>query len=86
MNPYTVEWDSAAEDELIRIWLRAVDRAAVTAAQNKVDRLLGRDPHGNGHALSEGLHQINCPPLAVSYTIDDSQWYVEVTWVRQIIS
>jgi hypothetical protein len=86
MNSHTVEWLDAAEDELTRIWLRAANRAAVTAAQHQADQLLARNPHGNGRYLSEGLYQIDCPPLAISYTIDDSRHRVEVTWVREIIA
>jgi hypothetical protein len=85
MNPYTVEWTPEAENQLALIWLRASDRAAITAAQNQADRLLARDPHGHGRSLSEGLHQIDCPPLAISYTIDDTRREVEVTGVREII-
>jgi hypothetical protein len=84
MNPYAVEGLPAAEDELTRIWLRAGDRCAVTAAQARADRLLNQDPHGKGRHLSEGLYQINCPPLAISYTINDPNRSVEVTWVREI--
>jgi plasmid stabilization system protein ParE len=86
MNPYTVEWLPQAEDELADIWLRAADRAAVTTAQAQVDRLLARDPQGNGRYLSEGLYQIDYSPLVVSYTIDDSGRRVEVTWVRPTIT
>jgi hypothetical protein len=83
---YTVEWSRAAENELARIWLRAADRAAVNAAQAHADRLLARDPSGHGRHVGEGLYQIDCPPLAISYTIDDQRRYVDVTWVREIVS
>jgi hypothetical protein len=86
MNPYTVNWQPAAEDALTEIWIAASDRAAVTAAQALADRLLARDPARHGRHVSEGLYQIDCPPLAISYTIDDTKRHVEVTWVREIVS
>ena len=55
MNHFVVEWDSAAEDELARIWLRASDPLAVTSSQAQADRLLIRDPIRYGRHLSEGL-------------------------------
>ena len=86
MTSYTVEWNPVAERELAKIWNTAVDRAAVTRAQALADRLLAQNPHGNGWHVSEGLHQINCPPLAISFIIDEAQKLVTVTSVRKIIS
>jgi hypothetical protein len=80
---WTVQWDPAAEDELARIWLRAADRGAVSAAQARADQLLSRDPLTNGRHLSEGLYQIDVPPLAISYTVDQARQLVVVTWVRR---
>jgi hypothetical protein len=80
---WTVEWDPPAEDELTRLWLRAPDRNAVTAAQAQIDQLLARDPLSNGRHISEGLFRIDVPPLTVNYTIDQTNRRVEVTWVRR---
>jgi hypothetical protein len=65
--------------------MNSTDRPAVNAAQVRADRLLARDPHGNGRHLSEGLYQIDCPPLAISYTIDDQKREVKVVSVRGFI-
>jgi hypothetical protein len=86
MTPYTVDWQPAAEDALTEIWIDASDRAAVTAAQARADRLLARDPANHGRHVAEGLYQIDSPPLAISYTIDEDRRLVEVTWVREIVS
>jgi hypothetical protein len=82
MNPFRVEWEPAAEDELARIWLRASAPPAVTIAQAQADQLLSRDPIKYGRHLSEGLYSIDVPPLVLTYTIDLANRLVEVTWVR----
>jgi hypothetical protein len=41
---YTVGWKPSAEQELARLWLSAPVRAAVTAAANRIDALLGSNP------------------------------------------
>ena len=82
MNPFRVEWEPAAEDELARVWLRSSDPSAVTAAQAQADRLLSRDPIHHGRHLSEGLYTIDAPPLTLTYTIDLANHIVEVSWVR----
>ncbi|MBV9125892.1 MAG: hypothetical protein JO112_21285 [Planctomycetes bacterium] len=81
MRPFAVEWVADAATELARIWIGAGDRAAVTAAQNQIDKLLERDPVGNGQHRSEGLYRIDVSPLSCTYTIDDVGRRVEVTWV-----
>ncbi len=48
MNPFTVEWDPTAEDQLTEAWMDAVDPAAVVVAQAAIDRALERDPLGKG--------------------------------------
>lgn len=81
MNPFSVEWLPAAEDELARIWVQAVDRRAVTAAQAEIDRRLSRDPLGNGYHLAEGLYRITVLPLNCTYTVNAARRHVQVTWV-----
>lgn len=82
MSPFLVEWETAAEDELARIWLRSSDPQAITAAQAKADQLLARDPVKYGRHLSEGLYGLDTPPLVLIYTIDSTNRSVQVTWVR----
>ena len=82
MSPSQVEWETAAEDELARFWLRSSDPQAITAAQAKADQLLARDPVKHGRHLSEGLYCPDVPPLAVIYAIDSAKRCVQVTWVH----
>jgi hypothetical protein len=80
---WQVTWDPLAEDELGRIWLRRTDRAAVSAASARADRLLEQDPVAHGRHLSEGLYSLYAPPLIVTFTVDVATHTVEVTWVRE---
>jgi hypothetical protein len=82
VNPFQVEWEPAAEDELARLWLQSSDPQAITQAQAKADQLLSRDPLKYGRHLSEGLYCIDVPPLVLTYTIDSAKRLVEVSWVR----
>ena len=82
MTPYTVEWMPKAEDEPGRIWLKQVAaRRVITAAQARVDQLLGKDPLNSGQHRSEGLYRIDVPPLSCTYTVDAKKRHVNVTWV-----
>jgi hypothetical protein len=82
MKAFTVEWDSAVEDELALLFLRAGDPNAIWPAQYKVDRKLEQRPRQAGFELSEGLWQIVEPPLKVFYEIDDVKKLVTVTHVQ----
>lgn len=84
MTPFAVEWTADAEVELARLWLTAEDRAAVTAAQARIDRYLGSDPAGTGRHLAEGLWSITVPPLVVLYAIDAPRKVVEAVGVRWV--
>ncbi len=79
---YTVDWPPHVLADLTDIWLAAPDRAAVTAAQARADRLLQSDPHRNGRHLAEGLYRTVVAPLILTYTIDDVGRIVVVQSVR----
>jgi hypothetical protein len=78
---YTVDWSDAAISALAAIWTRAADRSAVTAAGSTIDRLLSRDPIGNGHHVSEGLWWLFISPLLVHYEIDSTRRVVMISQV-----
>jgi hypothetical protein len=78
---YTVYWTADAEDALAEIWLSSSFSPAVTAAQALMDVRLSASPHGAGHHLSEGLYRIDAYPLSATFTIDDANRSVEVSWV-----
>jgi hypothetical protein len=81
MSRYTVEWTQDAEDALADIWMQAADRAAVTAAEAAIHRLLEKDPVAHGAEVSEGLRRIIVEPLAALYTVDAGRRVVEVEQV-----
>jgi len=68
MNPFGIEWEPAAEDELARLWLGSSDPQAITIALAQAEQLLARDPIQHGRHLSEGLYAIDAPPLVLTYT------------------
>jgi hypothetical protein len=75
---YTVVWDPPAELDLATIWTRAADRNAVTAAADKIDRLLARNPSGAGISRSDLSWLLVVSPLAVLYDISDPDCLVLV--------
>ena len=85
MNPFLVEWNSAAENSLADIWMNASDPKAVTIAQTAIDRQLARDPIGNGQHVREGLYRIIVSPLVVYYSVEDSTRTVEVEGVGRVL-
>jgi plasmid stabilization system protein ParE len=83
MSRYTVSWTEDAEDELADIWNRATDKAAVTAADATIARLLASDPINNGTDLAEGLRKLVVEPLVVYYSVDLGKRFVEVSRVAR---
>ena len=80
---FTVEWEPPIRHELHELWAVAPDPAAVRAAHDEVERLLGTDPFGAGRHLSEGLWRLVVPPLVVHYTINPDARMVEITDVAR---
>jgi hypothetical protein len=79
---YTVNWTDEAQFSLAAVWMRAVDRWAVTAAQTTVDRLLATDPLRNGTHVSEGLYALEVDPLRVQFEVSEGNRVVTVVSVR----
>jgi hypothetical protein len=78
MSRYTVEWTSAAEDQLANIWVQAHDRRAVNVAEAAIQGTLARDPLGQGTPVAEGLRKLTVAPLTVYYEVRAAQSVVEV--------
>jgi hypothetical protein len=81
---YSVSYETDAIAALTQLWLDAVDRASVTAAQATLDHRLASDPHGNGSQISEGLWAIECHPLRAFYEIIEDDRLVLVTALRRL--
>jgi hypothetical protein len=80
---FTVEWEPEAWGELHQLWAVAADPAAVRAAAEEAERLLGDDPTGKGQHLSEGLWRLRVPPLVVHFAVDPDLQYVRITDIAQ---
>ncbi len=80
---YTVTWTPGAEQELAAVWLAAADRAAVTAASNRLDQELADDPFGIGLPRTASVNRTAVePPLGIDYEIveDDKKVRVLRAW------
>ena len=75
---YTVVWKPAAEQELADLWTAAADRAALAAAADSVDRLLGQDPGRRGESRSATVRILFVAPLGVQFKVVAADRTVEV--------
>lgn len=78
---YTVDWSRRAQDELADLWTNATDRGAITAAADEIDRLLSRDPLGQGESRSGNRRILFEPPLSALYRVDPKRRVVSVITV-----
>jgi hypothetical protein len=80
---YAVHWEPQSLSNLATLWIRAgPQRQAVTAAQVRIDELLGNDPLGNSSPLSEGLYAIEVHPLRAVFEVDETARLVRVLTVN----
>lgn len=79
---YTVVWTEPAQQELARLWAGASDRNAVSAASNRIDRLLGNRPSSVGQVRFDTVRTLAVAPLGVDYEVidDDRIVYVLAVW------
>jgi hypothetical protein len=83
---YSVVWDFDAISTLAEIWIQAADRARVTAAQARIDSLLGVNPLAAGTPVSEGLYAIQVYSLRALFEVDESDRLVRVVSVGELAS
>jgi plasmid stabilization system protein ParE len=79
---YRVLWRRIARNQLADIWLAATDRAAVSAAAHRVDKLLSRDPVGCSESRDPGRRVAIVEPLTVFFRIVEDDKKVIVVTVR----
>src|SRR5439155_6821334 len=60
---YRVIWTRRALIELTNLWIAATNRAAVTAASNRIDQRLASDPSSYGESRAESDRLAYEPPL-----------------------
>ena len=83
---YTVVWIPAAQDELATIWLKAVDRNAVTVAAHTIDRLLRKSPESYGTVRYDTVRTLVVHPLGLDIEIADQDRIVYVLTVWDVTS
>ena len=79
---YTVVWIPSAEARLADLWLRAVDRQAVTDSSNRIDCELAENAHTKGVTWGPFRAYFD-DPLAVLFIVDPGDCMVEVVQVRR---
>lgn len=78
---YVVYWTNEADDQLADLWLKASDRADVTAASHRIEAALSRDPFGVGESREADDRIAFDPPLVVYYQVkraDNVVWVISV--------
>ncbi len=84
MTRFTVVWYPFPEDELLRLWLAATDRQAITDAANEIDRQLATAPDTIGNAVRDDLRELVVNPLRVLYQISEPDRLVKVTHIALV--
>jgi hypothetical protein len=79
---WTVLWKADAESDLAEFWVNATDKAAITAAANRIDVQLRRDPLNTGESRADDDRIHVEGPLGILFTVDsmDCKVYVERVW------
>lgn len=75
---WTVVWKPAAQHDLTAIWLKALNRQAVTRTSAELDRLLQRDPLNLGESREGNERVVFVLPLAIRYQVSEADRLVAV--------
>ena len=81
MTRFTVVWHDAAQNELARIWLDAIDRAAITNAANTIDHELSTDATEKGTTTENEVRELVVAPLRVLFGVSGPDRLVKVVQV-----
>lgn len=81
---YKVTWRPSAEQQLAGLWVDAPDKNDVTAAADRIDDLLARDPLKVGASRFGASRTLTVLPLAVYYDVDQAnrEVFVWAVWRR----
>ena len=75
---FTVHWTEAAIQMLAAIWLAAVDRNAITVANDEIDPVLREDADTVGRLIFDTVRQYEHPPLGVQFEVVEADRIVYV--------
>jgi hypothetical protein len=78
---YTVLWDPDVEQDLASLWMNAPDRAAVTAAADRIDELLKTDPEQQGESRINEWRLLTVAPLGILFQVFEEDRIVRVIQV-----
>ena len=78
---YSVEWTDDAEKQLAALWTHAPDKDEVTAAANRFEFLLRRDPLAQGESRGGNDRLMFEEPLSVYYRVDPAN---HIVWVISV--
>ena len=81
---FTVTWKADAQDELADLWMRSVDRQAVSDAAQRLERMLGNDPLNVGESRSGVTRLAFDAPLGVMFDVSIDDCLVTVLHVWSI--
>jgi hypothetical protein len=81
---YTVVYLRTARNQLANIWTVASDRAAVTAAANRFDRVLATDPHLVGESRSGATRVLLEHPLGALFEVSQADRLATVVAIWRI--
>lgn len=81
---YAVTFSLEAVEDVLRITMASLTKAAVVNASRQLQDALMYNPADAGVHLSEGLYYIDCEPLRAFYTIDVDDLSVEIVNVKHV--
>jgi hypothetical protein len=81
---YTVVWRREAEDQFTALWIRSVNKNAMTGYMDQIDRILEQDPHDQGESRNENTRLAFFRPLCVRYQIDEPAKTVTVVSIKWV--
>lgn len=81
---FTVVWLPRAERELAELWERSTDRAGVTRAVDRTDRLLSSFPDRVGEGRPDQRRLLFDGPLGILFRVSEDDRLVQVISVWDI--
>ncbi len=81
---YTVTWLPSAQDALLRIVISRPDRGAVVSALDRIGRILASEGPAAGESRDQDLRILFALPLAVIFSVEESDRTITVRRVWAI--
>jgi hypothetical protein len=82
---FTIIWSDAAIQDLASIWLRVIDRAAITRASNDIDQMLSQEAQRVGEQRIGNQRVAHSDPLGFRFNVivDDLTVTVGAVWLTR---